>query len=118
MGHAHGRLAARAVDQAGGADENRRVGRIGGQMRLQRFDGLARGEAGRHDVLDHEDTGARCDLEAAPQLELAVLALDEDRLGAEMPGGLVAGHDAADGGRDDDIDLAEGRLDLLGQRAA
>ena len=60
----------------------------------------------------------RRDREAAPQLERAVLALDEDRLGAEPARRLVARHDAADRRRSDDVDRAERRARLLRQRAA
>ena len=87
-------------------------------MRLERFERLAQGEAGGDDVLDDDDLVGRRDLEAATQRELAVLALHEDRLGAKMAGGLIAGHDAPDGRRDDDVDLAVLRLDLGGQRLA
>ena len=46
-------------------------------------------------------------VEAAPQLEHAVLALDEDRLGAEPARRLVARHDAAERRRGDDVDRPE-----------
>ena len=101
-GHADLGLAAGAVDQAGGADDL--AGMFG-----QRGEALARGEARGDDVLDHQHPRARRDREAAPQLEDAVLALDEDRLGAEPARGLVARHDAAERGRGDDVDLAERR---------
>ena len=68
------------------------------------FDGLdafADREAGRDDVLDDDDLLAGRDLEAAAELELALDALGVDRRHAEMPRRLVAGDDAADGGRDD-----------------
>ena len=51
--------------------------------------------------------------------ERAVLALDEDRLGAELARRLVARHDAADRRRDDDSRSApKAARDLLGQRPA
>ncbi len=46
------------------------------------------------------------DLEAAAELELAVDALGVDGGHAQMARGLVAGDDAADGGRDDLADVA------------
>ena len=67
---------------------------------------LARGEAGGDDVLDHQHPRAGRNREAAPQLEDAVLALDEDRLGAEPARGLVARNDAPDRGRNDHVDRA------------
>ena len=70
-------------------------------MRAERVDAFADREAGRDDVLDDDHLLARRDLEAAAELELAVDALGVDRGDAEVPGGLVAGDDAADGGRDD-----------------
>ena len=91
------RLAARSVDEAGGADDRSR-------MLGQRGDRLARGEAGGDDVLDHQHARARSNRETAAQLEDAALALDEDRLGAEPARRLVARNDAAERGRSDDVD--------------
>ena len=84
----------------------------------ERREALARREAGGDDVLDHQHPRARRNREAAPEPEDAVLALDEDRLGAEPARRLVARHDAADRGRSDDVDRAERRARLLGQRPA
>ena len=110
-GDADVRLAARAVDEAGGADD--RAGMLG-----DRRQAFARRQAGRDDVLDHQHPRARRDRKAAPQLEFAGLALDEYRLGAEPARRLVAGHDAAERRRDHDVDVAERRSRLRGQRAA
>jgi hypothetical protein len=87
-------------------------------MLAKRSQALARGKAGGDDVLDHQHARARRDREAAPQLEHAVLALDEDRLGAEPARGLVARNDAADRRRGDDVDRPEGGARLPRQRAA
>ena len=57
-------------------------------------------------------------VEAAPQLEHAVLALDENRLRAEPARRLVARHDAAERRRGDDVDLAECLARHRGQRPA
>ena len=73
----------------------------------ERLQAFARREARGDDVLDHQHACAGGDLEAAPEPEDAVLALDEDRLGAEPARRLVAGHDAADRGRGDDVDRPE-----------
>src|SRR5208337_1686642 len=54
----------------------------------------------------------------APQLEDAVLPLDEDRPGAEPARRLVARHDAADRGRSYDVDRSERLQRLLGERPA
>ena len=58
------------------------------------------------------------DGEAAPKPEHLLLALDEDRLGAERARRLVAWDDAADRRRDHEIDLAEARLGLRRERPA
>ena len=84
----------------------------------KRGQALARGQAGGDDVLDHQHALAGRDGEAAPELEDAVLALDEDRLGAEPARGLVARNDAADRRRGDDVDRPEGGARLARQRAA
>ncbi len=88
------------------------------RMLGQRRERLARGEAGGDDVLDHQHARAGSNGEAAAQLEDAALPLDEDRLGAEPARGLVAGDDAAERGRGDDVDRAEGFAGLLRQRPA
>ena len=86
---------------------------------LQGVDAFADREAGGDDVLDDDHLLAGRDLEAAAELELAFDALGVDRRNAEVPGGLVAGDDAADGGRDDLGDVAKAiGADLLGQRPA
>jgi len=46
----------------------------------ERFQRFARGEAGRDEVLDHQDPRARGDRKSPSQPEAAVFALDEDRL--------------------------------------
>jgi hypothetical protein len=51
-------------------------------------------------------------------LEHSVDALDENRLGAQPARRLIAGHDAAQSRRDDDVDLAESGLRLLRQGPA
>mgnify|MGYP000976197690 CR=1 FL=1 len=86
-------------------------------MRPKRIDAFARRQARGDDVFNHQHARAGRNLEAATQRELAVLALDEDRLGAQLPCGLVTGNDAANRRRDDDVDLAERRFRLLGQGA-
>ena len=99
------------VDQAGGADDFSR-------MLGQRGDRLARGEPSRDDVLDHQHARAGRNRESPAQLEDAVLALDEDRFGAEPARGLVAGNDAAERGRCDDVNRSKRLAGFLGQRAA
>src|SRR3546814_14091159 len=66
----------------------------------------------------HHDARAGGNLEAAAQAELPLLAFDEHRVTAGRPRGLIAGNDAADRRRDDEIDLPERLADRLGQRAA
>ena len=104
-GHAEFGLAARAVDQAGRADD-------AAWMLGDRRQAFARRQAGGDDVLDHQHARAGRDGEAAPQREDAVLALDENRLGPEPARRLVAGHDAAERRRNDDVDFAKGGLGL------
>ena len=107
--HADIGLAAGAVDQAGAATTS-------APSACDRRDGLADREPGGDDVLDDEDARAGGHLEAA-QAELALLALDPDGGNAEMAGGLVAGNDAADRRRDDQVDLAEAGGDAPCRRA-
>jgi hypothetical protein len=79
---------------------------------------LARGEAGSDDVLDHQHARAGSNRKTPAQLEHAVFPLDEDRLGAEPARGLVAGNDAAERGRGDDVDRAKRFASFLSQRPA
>src|SRR3546814_3862634 len=87
-------------------------------MRADRGEAFARRQPRGDDILDHHDARAGGNLEAAAQAELPLLAFDEHRVAAERPRGLIAGNDAADRRRDDEIDLPERLADRLGQRAA
>ena len=66
----------------------------------------------------YETARALGDLEAAAQLELALLTFDEHRLAAERPCSLISRDDAADCRRHDQVHLPERAADLVGQRAA
>src|SRR5262245_18291039 len=82
-------------------------------------DAFARRQAGGHDVLDHEDAGALVDGEAAPQAELALDPLEEDRCDPQLPRHLKADDDATHGGRGNQIDLSTDLgLDLLDKNGA
>ena len=68
-------------------------------------DRLAAGEAGGHDVLDHQHLVARIEAEAPAQLEAAGGALDEHRLNPQRAAHFMADDDAAHRRRDDFADL-------------
>src|SRR5690606_17619780 len=111
QGHAHIDLAARTVDDAGGGDDF--AARL-----LDRSDAFARRQTRGDDVLDHDDLLPRPDGEAATQFEFAALALDVHGADVQVLGRLIAGDDAADGGRDRRVDRPDRGDDLFGQRLA
>ena len=76
---------------------------------------LARGAAGRDDVLDHENGVRRGERKAAAQREPAVLPLDEEGPETERARNFLTDDDAADGGREDDRRAQAARL--LGESA-
>jgi len=102
------RLAAAAVDDRHRCHDLRPGG--GGHL-----DRLAGRPARRHHVLDHDNALGVCQAEAPAQPESAILALGENRPGAERPAHLVPDDQPAEGRRED-----RGRpqvADPVGQRA-
>ncbi len=86
-GHAEVRRAAAAIDEGTGAHDPGAVGDDG--------HGLARGLAGSDDVLDDDHAIGWAERKAAPQHQLALQALGEDRADAQRARDLVADDEAA-----------------------